>query len=273
MIADYYDGLDLLPEGNLKISPSGFADFFENTNQWFRENMLGESGFQGNTSTHLGTVIHAYVEKCALNQSVDLFHEEVEEYLETIVDPSVNKDEIRNLWLPLGSTLVNSFVESHNPPESTEQFIHTEVIPGVSVGGTYDALRINAYGQLMVVDWKTASKKPSALSKKYQWQALIYCYILRKNGIKVDGYEVNFVSRATATIPPRGTQFAYIIQQSDMDFIESLLKLVAESMLAFKNHPTLRFLLAQDYRLYQGPITLESNDTILQPSEMTAEDI
>lgn len=270
-IAEYYDGLDQLPEGNLKISPSSFADFFDFTNQWVRQNLMGEEGFQGNTATHLGTVIHAYVEKAANEECVENFADEVEEYLNTITDTAVDKDHVRSNWHTLGSVLVNNYVTGQLPPEDTEQFIHTEVIPGVSVGGTYDALRYNQYNQLMVVDWKTSASKPSTLSKKYQWQALIYCYILRQNGIKVDGYEVNFVCKATKTIPPRAVQFAYVIQQSDMDFIESLLKTVAHSMLEFTKHPTLRYLIAQDYRLYEGPIPLES--TPLDPSSMSAADI
>ena len=272
MIADYYDGMELLPPGNLKISPSSFADFFDYTNKWVRENLMGEDGFQGNTSTYLGTIVHSYVEKVMLNKDVTNFAEEVEVFLRTVTDPAVDKTEIRNLWLSLGSVLVNDFITDHPAPESTEQFIHYEVIPGISVGGTYDFLRRNKFGQLMIGDWKTAGTKPSQLSKKYQWQALIYCYILRKNGIKVDGYEVNFVSRATKTLPPRGTQFAYIIQQSDMDFIDSLLKTVAHTMLEFQTHPRLRYIIAQDYRLYEGPLELNSASTLV-PSEMSAEDI
>ena len=269
-INDYYDGLNELPEGNLKISPSGFADFFDHTNQWVRENLMGEDGFQGSTATYLGTIVHAYVEKVANKDNVDNFQDEVDEFIETI-DIAVDEPTIRSLWFPLASVIISAFVDGKPAPESTEKFIHTEIIPGVSVGGTYDALRYNEYNQLMVVDWKTSSTKPSSLTKKYQWQALIYCYVLRKNGVKVDGYEVNFASRATKTLPPRATQFAQIITQSDMDFIESLLLLVAHSMLEFKKNPTLQFLIAQDYRMYQGPIRIEEDSV---PSEqMTAADI
>ena len=270
-ISDYYDGLDQLPAGNLKISPSSFADYFDSTNRWVREHLMGEPGFQDTTATHLGTVVHAYVEKAALGKDTVNFSTELEEYLLTITDISIDKDHIRQYWYTLGNVLISNYVTGQTAPESTEEFIHTEIIPGVSVGGTYDALRYNNYDQLMVVDWKTAAQKPSSLTKKYQWQALIYCYILRKNGVKVDGYEVNFVCKATKTIPPRAVQFAYIIQQSDMDFIESLLKTCAEAMIAFQHYPTLRFLIAQDYRLYDGPIEL---DTVkLDPSTMNAEDI
>ena len=259
-IQDYYDGLDLLPEGNLKISPSKFSDFFDHTNMWFREHMLGESGFQGSTATYLGTVVHAYVEKAMLEQNLENFdEEELEPFLETITDFSIDKNIIRTTYYNLAYTLINAYITDHPAPINTERFIHYEIIPGISVGGTYDFLRTNQYGQLMVGDWKTSASKPSSLTKKYQWQLLIYCYILRKTGLDIDGYEVNFVVKPTKTLPARAVQFAYVLQSGDMDFIESLLKLVAESMLAFKEHPTLQYLLAQDYRLHQGPLKLETN--------------
>ena len=269
-ISDYYDGLDQLPEGNLKISPSSFADFFESTNKWYREHLLGEDGFSGCTATERGTVIHAYLEKVMKGEDVENFdEEELEPFLEEL-GMEIDKNHIRSTYRTLANLLASNCIEGHNPPENTEQFIHTEIIPGISAGGTYDYLRYNMYRQLMVGDWKSASSKPKALSKKYQWQLLIYCYILRKNGIMVDGYEVNFAIDPTKTLPARHFQFAKIIQQSDMDFIESLLILVAHSMKAFKQHPTLRFLLAQDYRLYEGPLRLEPE---VAQQVLTAEDI
>ena len=274
-INDYYDGLDQLPPGNLKISPSSFADYFEHTNQWVREHLMDEDGFGQSTATHLGTVVHAYVEKVMLNQDVTNFDTlELEPYLLPLNDGLevglIDKAHIRSSYPILAQVLIDNFVTDHNTPHSTEQFIHYEIIPGVSVGGTYDYLRVNQYNQLMVGDWKTAATKPSALTKKYQWQALIYCWILHKNGTQIQGYEVNFAVKPTKTLPARAIHFPKIIQQSDLDFIESLLRTVAHAMLAFKQHPTLRFLIAQDYRLYQGPLQLEPD----APKQvLSAEDI
>ena len=74
-----------------KISPSGIEKFFSSPVLWYKEHILGEKEFKGNTSTILGTIIHAFAEAYAKGEPYS--KEEVEEYLTKIKNTRLPTDE------------------------------------------------------------------------------------------------------------------------------------------------------------------------------------
>ena len=266
---DYYDGLDQLPTGAFKISPSGVEKFFSDKTTWYRENLMGEARkFTGSSATVLGTCVHAAAEVVANAVMANTPHDsallaaEIENYISTYDDDEqYDTTHIRNNWHGMAEPLIRDYVIGANTV-ATENYISHEIIPGVWVGGTYDAITStapgdsldNAVGQLTVRDYKTASKKPSGFSYTYKLQAFTYAYILHQQGIKVANVELCYTVAPTKTLPVRTFNFTLPFDDQAYEFIEGILKLIAESVRVWNDYGDMRYLLAADYRLKQNDI-------------------
>ena len=270
---EYYDGMDQLPEGAFKISPSGVEKFFSEKTTWYRENLLGEDKkFTGSTSTILGTCVHAAAEVVANAIMEGKPHDSqgledaVIAYTESLRDnPDYDIDFVQTMWKPMAEPLIRDYVLEANTI-ATEDYISYELLPGVWVGGTYDAITSTApndnlhkpVGQLTVRDYKTAKSKPSTFSYAYKLQAYTYAYILHQKGIKISNVELCFTVQPTKTLPVRTFNFIEPFDNQAYTFIESLLKLIAESVQCFKDWPDMQYLLACDYRLKKNDIPRSS---------------
>ena len=273
-VDEYYDGLDQLPEGAFKISPSSVEKFFSDKTTWYRENLLGEPRkFTGSTSTVLGSSVHFAAEIVANSLIGGVPHdsaaldEAIEAYIASYDDnEDFDTGKIRGLWKSMAEPLIRDYVLQANTV-ATEDYISHELIPGVWVGGTYDAITSSAptdtmetikagthVGLITVRDYKTAGSKPSSFSYAYKLQAFTYAYILRQKGIKVDEVELCFAVQPTKTLPVRTFQFKVPFNDQAYNFIEGILKLIAESVACFKEYEDLQYLLASDYRLKKGNI-------------------
>jgi len=266
---DYVDGKDLLPKDCFKISPSGVEKFFSEKTNWYYENLLGaDKRFTGSTSTVLGTRVHACAEVVA-NAKMDktphdseLLAEKIAGYIDSYVDnDDYDTGKIHSLWKNMAEPLIRDFViEAHTL--RTEDFIQHELLPGIFVAGSYDAITstvpnddINKpIGVLTVRDYKTASSKPSTFSYAYKLQAFTYAYILRQNGINITQVELCYAIQPTKTLPVRTFNFKLPFDDQAYNFIEGILKLIAESVQTFKDYVDLRYLLAADYRLKKNDI-------------------
>lgn len=102
-------------------------------------------------------------------------------------------------------------------------------------------------------DYKTASTKPSGIPYNYRLQAHIYAFLATKAGYTVSQIELQYVTRPTKTLPCRHFPFIEPFTAEDFDRIEGQLNLIAHSVNHWKQHPEHRYLLAQDFRLYQPP--------------------
>ena len=255
-IADYYDGLDKIASdaGNseaFKISPSSLSKFFGFTSQWYNEEVeKNDKKFQGSTSTYLGTIVHHCAEVAGNEGDTETFQSDVDEFLATVKDPLIDKEEIQSLWLDMASQLTSDTIYDGTVIESTEEFIFHKLLPNIYVGGTYDALiEDKVRGGLIVRDYKTAAKKPSGITYEYRLQAFTYAYMLREAGKNITGIQLAFVTRPTKTLPVRTFTFDEPYTDENHRFIGSILALIAESVQAYKANPELKYLLAQDYRL------------------------
>jgi hypothetical protein len=251
-IADYYDGLDILEKDNgskdfTKLSPSSIAKFFSSTRQWYGENLLGEDlAFNGSTASILGNIVHHFAEVAATGIPPTDADQDVADYLDSqTID--FDRPEVESLWREMSNTLIQGCI-SNTTIHSTEQFIHHELLPGVYVAGTYDALIANGSGYT-VRDYKTTGKKPSGFSYDYRMQAHTYAYVLRKLGYHVNYVELQFAVRPTKTLPVRHFTFTEPFTDEDFARIEGQLTLIAHSVDTWNKHPEQRYLLAQDWRL------------------------
>jgi len=260
----YNDGMATLPEGAFKISPSGVEKFFSDKTTWYRENLMGaDKKFTGSTSTVLGTCVHLCAEVVANSIMAKEDHDSdalaaaIEAHIDTYEgNEEYDTGKIRGLWRTMSTPLIQDYVLQANTI-ATEDFISHELLPGIFVAGSYDAITssapgddlMNPVGQLTVRDYKTASTKPASFSWAYTLQAYTYAYILHQKGIKVSQVELCYAVQPTKTLPVRTFSFVKPFDDSAYTMIEGILLLVADSVQAWKEWPQGRYLLANDYRL------------------------
>lgn len=74
-----------------KISPSSIGKFFSYPSVWYKEQVLGEKVFEGNTATVLGTICHHIYEKVSKGEEVN------REMINYLLDNAVLPEEVINL--------------------------------------------------------------------------------------------------------------------------------------------------------------------------------
>lgn len=259
---DYNDGSGFLPEGAFRISASQFNGFMSYPHNWYRENVLGEKGFMGNTASVLGTCVHYIAEMVGKGSHPDIA--QIEQYItneSTLPDGTPNEDVdasvVRANYEQMGSVLVNDYL-LHNIPTKVEPFVLHELQPGYFPSGSIDAIDGSC-----IVDYKTynSKTKPKSIPLHYKYQLLIYAYICQKMGMEISRIKLVYVNRnidggisektqkPLKSYPPEVTELTECIDADDMDFIESCMNLCCETVQKAKEQPELAYLLFRDYRL------------------------
>lgn len=253
-----YNSGSTLPADAFRISPSQISKFFDSTTQWYREFLLGEEGFTGNTSTELGQVVHAAAEMYVKEGVVH--YDQINNYIDSLPE-DIEKQFIRDQYPGMVDTLLSQYL-STNIPSKAELFLSAEISPGIYAAGTLDSIIGNT-----IVDYKTTSSKspPNRLSRPYWFQQLTYAYIARKNGYNINRIRLVFVTtnemnrfsektgKQLKDYPSTVSVVNYEITDLDMEIIENTLNLVADSVKLWREEPHLHYLLAQDYRLRLPP--------------------
>ena len=283
---DYNDGKNVVPEGHFRIQPSSFADFFSSTAMWFREKVYDEAGFEGSTSTVLGTCVHFYAADMHENGYVDVA--EIEKYIEECAEtmPDLDVDRIREQYPIMGATVL-SWYSSHEVEES-EEFLAEELLPGIWVGGSIDALEKLYDGSYEVVDYKTTSDltAPKKITNKYDVQLKCYAWLYSKKGYNITSRKIVYITNNQVNrygkdkadgsrgnkLPDKPSVHSEIrkeVTEETLEQIEGMLYLAAKILQEFAKAPYLRPLLAQDFRLNPSePINYSR-----QPEEISDDDI
>ena len=251
----YYDGADDLSKDVFKISPSRLSRFFDDTSNWYRECLLGEDPlFTGNTSSVLGTVVHGLAEMFHKTGAVD--YSLAEDFLDTITDPEVDTAFIRTQYPAMSEALITQFVRGQ--VGTAEPFLHHEVLPNISVGGSIDLLCPTE-----IVDYKTTSQlsPPTRIPRNYFFQQMAYVWLARQKGMDIKTFRLVFITtnitgrisdvtgKPMKDYPTTVTSLVHEVLPSDLELIDGVIRLVADSVKAFKERPDIRHLLAQDMRL------------------------
>jgi hypothetical protein len=253
---DYVDGMDKLPERVFKISPSSFSRFMDRPHEWYREQVLGEGTFEGNTATVIGTLVHYVAEQYAKGLVPN--KEEMLQYIENMSHlEDVDADDVLASYKPMAEVLVNDYV-AKNMPKVVEDFVALDFGDGVWIAGSVDA-----FDNGCVVDYKTynSKTKPRSIPMGYRYQLLIYAYVYYKLGYEVDRIRLVYVNKhidggvsektgkPLKSYPPEVTVLTETIGRDDFEFIESVLTLCKETYLKAKEDPSLIHLLYRDMRL------------------------
>jgi hypothetical protein len=276
---DYIGGSHIVPSGTFCISPSALHTFFSKPTEWYRKHFLGEEPFTGSTKTYLGTIVHFVAQSYVLSQTLD--KSEVYKYLYSELcpnspppdftnesacishirmhstKPDIDIEYIAEQYKPMGNALIQH-IRSRGLPQHVEKLLGTQVTPSCWVAGSIDAIH-----NTTVIDYKTTSDltPKDAIPYNYKLQLLAYAYICKANNIPIDRISIVWITNHTVgrisdktgkpmkDYPATVHQVTEIISQEDLDFIESLLNLVSDSVDYVNANPDTAYLLFKDYRL------------------------
>lgn len=283
---DYNYGNKTIP-GTFRISASQISSYFDQTNLWFRKHLLGEDvGFKASTSSVAGSAIHWAAENY-IKDNLQLTQEAKDEMYAYIDEQAqkfpdlVNPDQCREIMTPMWRSLREHL--QANPGGLAEPFVEIEVLPGITVGGSIDLIQIpgdnTVYTSLeqlrgksiYIKDYKTTSTKyasdksitQSAMTKNYEWQLLVYAYVLKKAyNINTQAIQDIFITREyegeiSEKTGKRGKAYPSMVvpitkpvTPESLEFIESIINIVAHSVQSFVLNPgPQRGMLSQDARL------------------------
>ena len=251
-------------EGLFKISPSAFAKYVDRPHVWYREEILGEDKFKGNTASVLGTCVHYCAEGVGKGEDVDT--DEIENYIQECsaklpvedFDPEVVRLQYQNM----AERLVNDYV-LERPDFLEVETSHFALVKDLFyAAGTLDALEGTKH-DCMITDYKTYSSKtkPRAIPQNYKYQLLVYAWILTQKGYGVNRIRLVYVNRhiegeisektgkQMKSYPPEVTVLTETIEKADLDFIEGLMHLCVDSCYASEKHPELTHVIWHDPRL------------------------
>jgi len=253
---DYYDGRDLIPENTFRISPSSFNTFMTKPHVWYREQVLKEDGFTGNTASVIGSVVH-YVAEC-VGKGVPVDKREITQYILNQEDnEDVDTEVVRSNYKIMAEELVNNYVLL-NKPTQVEPFVQTDLGNGVCVAGSIDAIQGD-----MIIDYKTynSKTKPKSIPLNYKYQLLIYTYIMKQQGVAINRIRLVYINRPIVgeisektgkqlkSYPSEVTVLTEVVTEDDMEFIESCLTLCKDTYIKAKEDQSLVYLLYRDMRL------------------------
>lgn len=269
----YDNGEGIVPEGAFRISPSQLSRFFDEGNAWWREFLMGESGFSGNTATELGTCVHSAANMYTTEGVVH--HDQIINYINSLTT-EFDKDYIKEQYPQMVDALINEYL-STNKPHITEKFLWKELLPGIGVGGSLDSIKFAGNSSNLesmyklrgntIIDYKTTSSKttPTRFSRSYYFQQLAYVWLCKQHGIDIEFIKLLFITTADVNrisektgkrlqdYPSTTSFLLHQVTDQDMELIDGVLRMVAQSVQLWKTNPELRWALAKDWRLYEPP--------------------
>ena len=241
------------------ISPSGIAKFFSYPSVWYKEHVLGENGFVGNTSSVLGTIVHQTIESFCKGELTDTgtFNEAVSEFVhsEAIrlaeLDVELDTDLILAQYKPMAMAAINDYVRN-NPPEQVEGQLTLELEPGFWLKGTFDA-----YSNGTVIDWKTTGlmSAPKEIPWGYKIQSLAYAKMLIASGTPVDRIAIGYITRDNVgrisektgkkltDYPSKITMLYHQITDDDWKELDDALQLIVDSVRLVQEQPDLAYII------------------------------
>lgn len=248
----------------LNISPSKFSTFIEKKHKWYREVVLEEDGFEGSTSSVIGTIVH-YIAEC-VSTKTNINKDAIYEYIESnkkLGEELYCADTVLGAFELMASCLINDYVlpnmDNYLEVESTHMVALGD---GIYVSGKLDVLE-GEKEDCCVTDYKTynSKTKPKFIPANYKYQLLVYVWLLKKNGYNPSRIKLVYVNRnidgglsektgkPLKSYPPEVTTLVESVTDEDIEFIDSLLNLCKDSLLAGEKHPELLHVIWNDNRL------------------------
>jgi hypothetical protein len=262
---DYDHEKKYLPaDCDLNISPSKFSTFIEKKHKWYREVVLKEDGFMGSTSSVIGTIVH-YIAECVATKT-DIDKDAIYEYVEKnkeLGEEVYCAETVLGNFEMMASVLVNDYVLPNMDNYLEVESVHMANLKhGIYVSGKLDVLE-GTKEDCCIVDYKTYSSKtkPKFIPANYKYQLLVYAFLLKTNGYNPSRIKLVYVNRnidggvsektgkSLKSYPPEVTVLVESITDEDLEFIEGMLNLCKDTLIACEDFPELRHVIWSDPRL------------------------
>lgn len=268
----YTSTIEGMPKDKFRISPSQISRFFDDSTNWWRDQVLGEEPvFKGSTASELGNCVHAAAHMYFDTKQVDT--SAIDKYISAITDAEIDKTIIRSQYKTMAETLINKYSTKY-PISDAELFLWSEVDDKVLIGGSLDGY---SKSRSTLVDYKTigsldTARVPKSFPRNYYFQQMAYAWLLRKHGYRVDYAELVYISRGNTgrvsettgkplkDYPSEVNIVRHQITEDDMTIIDNTIKLIAESVTAFKQYPEIAHIICKDYRLKPKPARILFKD-------------
>lgn len=261
MVKDYFkynNGEGIVPTGAFRISPSQASLFFDKTSEWWRSHLLKEDpSFMGSSFSELGNCVHTAAEMYV--DTGRYTSEDIDAYINSL-DNTYDKDFIKLQYPAMADALISQFLQ-FNIPSHTEHFLWKEVLPNIGVGGSIDHIDVK---NKVLRDYKTTNSltPPDKFSRNYYFQQMLYWWLCKQNGIHITQLELIFITtnqvgrisdktmKPLKDYPSNVTVVTHVVTEHDMNLIESIIDLIANSVQLWNTTPSIRWALAQDWRLH-----------------------
>lgn len=275
---DYIPGSTIVPDNSFTISPSSLGKFFDEPHTWYREHVLGQRNFGMTTATILGTIVHFCGEEFIKTKSVDKYEiyrylykitytgtqslpateAEALAFVSKIIHPEIDVQHILEQYRPMGNALIAYLKTRPTTGLVSEKMVSTEIIPGYYLAGSCDLV-----AGKHLYDFKTTSalSAPSSITYGYRLQLLAYSYAFIKSDIPIDTASIIWITtnqtgrygkngKPLADYPATCTlSSAITLDEQALLFIESILRLVAETVQFVTEFPDKAYIAFRDYRL------------------------
>lgn len=237
------------------ISPSMLGKFFDFPKVWYEEAILGKTpAFKGSTATVIGTICHYIYEQNTLGNKVtrEEINEQLDKYLELCPNEDINPTQVKIDYPLVASAVMNDYVIPHNQTNGVlecEKQVIAKVTNGIYIAGTCDRIEGDC-----LVDYKTISTKPNeqAIPFGYKIQLLAYAYALKQQHYEINRIRIVYGVKPTKTLPARCVVVTEEIDYMAEKLMRDTLTLVADSILAVKEHPELAYLIFKSMDLKIG---------------------
>lgn len=175
------------------LRASSVRSFHDNGAVWYRQHVLGEDKFLGNTSTFFGSCLHKFAETYYTLSPFNP-HEILNDANEE-VDKALILSE-----LPITCKVFEEkYLNKHRKPDLMEHYMSIK-FGNITFQGTCDAWYSDNGGVL--VDYKSSSRATKDMSQ-YLQQLQIYSYLLSTTGRETKKLRIVSIVRQTKTIEPR----------------------------------------------------------------------
>lgn len=243
------------------ISPSRMGKLYDKPNEWYRETVLHESGFEGNTASMIGSICH-YIYKCFTESKgevdKDRIHERVEgDMREYLMNHAIECDveAVLDIYPKVCNVVLNDYVRRYRDVDCVcERGYYTRLREDIVLAGTMDRYE---YVDGIICDYKTVGTKPNLekLPIGYRLQLMSYWKILHDNGTEAKKLRIIYGVKPSIRLEAR----CFVVEEDITDAyckqIEYICKNICDSISICDKHPEMSRLIfrgVNDYAYDKG---------------------
>ena len=231
------------------ISPSRMGKLYENPSEWYRETVLHEGGFEGNTASFIGSICH-YIYKCFTESRGECDKEEIRKKVEDdmreylMVHPlEVDIEGVLDIYPRVCNIVLKDYVRRYRDVDCVcERGYYTRLSDDIVLAGTIDRYE---YVDGVICDYKTVGSKPNLekLPIGYRLQLMSYWKILHDNGTEARKLRLIYGVKPSVRLEARCFVVEEDITEAYCKQIEYICRNICKSISICDNDPRMSKLL------------------------------